>query len=60
MERRTHRAGVVVEDDETGEIVELDVRDRENALDVYEHALAYLPRRGHPGRARTPPHAAAT
>jgi hypothetical protein len=58
--RRTHRSGVVVEDDETGQIVELDVRERENALDVYEHALAYLPRRGHPGRtAPAPPHAAA-
>jgi hypothetical protein len=57
--RRTHRAGVVVQDDATGEIVELDVRERENALDVYEHALAYLPRRGHPGRPPAPPHAAA-
>jgi len=48
--RRTHRAAVLVEDDETGETVELEVRERENALDVYEHALAYAPRRGHPGR----------
>jgi len=48
--RRTHRAAVVVEDDETGETLQLDVRERENALDVYEHALAYAPRRGHPGR----------
>jgi hypothetical protein len=48
--RRKHRAAVVVEDDETGETVELDVRERENPLDVYEHALAYVPRRGHPGR----------
>lgn len=47
--RRTHRAAVLVEDDETGETVELEVRERENALDVYEHALAYAPRRGHPG-----------
>jgi hypothetical protein len=57
--RRTRRAGVVVEDDETGETVELDVQERENALDVYEHALAYAPRRGHPGRPETPPRAAA-
>ena len=48
--RRTHRAGVVVEDEETGATVELDVRERESALDVYEHALAYALRRGHPGR----------
>jgi hypothetical protein len=47
--RRKHRAAVVVEDDATGETVELDVGERENALDVYEHALAYAPRRGHPG-----------
>ena len=57
--RRTHRAGVVVEDDETGETIELDVRERENPLDVYEHALAYVSRRGHPGRQQTPPPAAA-
>ena len=48
--KRTHRAAVVVEDDATGETVELDVQERDNPLDVYEHALAYAPRRGHPGR----------
>ena len=57
--RRTHRAGVVVEDDETGETVELDVLERENPLDVYEHAFAYATRRGHPGRPPTPPRALA-
>ena len=52
--RRTHRAAVVVEDDATGETVELDVGERESALDVYEHALAYASRRGHPGRPEAP------
>jgi hypothetical protein len=57
--RRTHRAAVVVEDDATGETVELDVRDRDNPLDVYEHALAYAPRRGRPGRPPVVPKLAA-
>ena len=48
--RRLHRAAVVVEDDVTGEIVELDVSASDDPLDLYEHALAYAPRRGHPGR----------
>ncbi len=48
--RRRHRAAVVIEDDATGELVELDVRDRENALELYEHPYAYLAARGHPGR----------
>lgn len=47
--RRTHRTAVVVENDATGEAVELEVREGDNPLDVYEHALAYAPRRGHPG-----------
>ena len=42
--RRTNRAAVVVE---------IEVRKGENALDVYEHALAYLPTRAFPGRPRT-------
>ena len=45
--RRYHRAAVVVDDESTGDAVELEVTAGENALDVYEHALAYLPRRGH-------------
>jgi hypothetical protein len=48
--RRRQRAAVVVEDDATGELVELDVRERENPLELYEHAFAYLPTRGHPGK----------
>ena len=48
--RRLHRAAVVVEDDDTGEIVELEVEQSDDPLDLYEHALAYAPRRGRPGR----------
>ena len=58
--RRTHRAAVLVEDDASGETVELDVSDRENALDVYDHALAYAPQRGHLGRRQGPHLRAAT
>jgi hypothetical protein len=32
----------------------MEVRENENALDLYEHALAYLPSRAFPGRPRTP------
>jgi hypothetical protein len=52
--RRFRRAAVVVEDDDTGEIAELEVEKNENPLDVYEHALAYATRRGHPGRHAAP------
>jgi hypothetical protein len=48
--RRRHRAAVVVEEDATGELLELDVRERENPLELYQHPYAYLPRRGHPGK----------
>ena len=48
--RRYHRAAVVVEDDDTGEILELEVAGNDDPLDLYEHALAYAPRRGRPGR----------
>lgn len=48
--RRLQRAAVVVEDDDTGEIVELEVGKSDDPLDLYEHALAYAPRRGRPGR----------
>jgi hypothetical protein len=50
--RRANRAAVVVEDGVTGEVVEMEVRENESALDVYEHALAYLPTRAFPGRTR--------
>jgi hypothetical protein len=53
--RRFRRAAVVVEDGNTGEIMELEVGQNDDPLDLYEHALAYAPRRGRPGR-----HAAAT
>lgn len=48
--RRRHRAAVVVEEDATGELVQLDIRERENPLELYEHPYAYLPARGRPGR----------
>lgn len=53
--RRRHRAAVVVDDAPTGELVELDVGERDNPLELFEHPYAYLPRRGHPGRRRNPP-----
>jgi hypothetical protein len=48
--RRLHRAAVVIEDGDTGEVVELEVGQSDDPLDLYEHALAYAPRRGRPGR----------
>jgi len=48
--RRLGRAAVVVQDGDTGEIVELEVGRSDDPLDLYEHALAYAPRRGRPGR----------
>ena len=42
---------MVVEEDATGELVELDVGERENALELFQHPYAYMPLRGHPGRA---------
>lgn len=47
--RRLHRAAVVVHEDATGDLLELDIRDRDNPLDLYEHPYAYVPARGHPG-----------
>jgi hypothetical protein len=45
---------VVVAEDATGEVVELDIRERENPLELYEHPYVYIPARGHPGwRPRT-------
>ena len=48
--RRRHRAAVVVEEDATGELVQLDIGDRDNPLELYEHPYAYLTTRGHPGK----------
>jgi hypothetical protein len=48
--RRTGRTAVVVEEDSTGEVVELEVDGLENPLELYRHPYAYIPRRGHPGR----------
>jgi hypothetical protein len=54
--RRRHRAAVVLEEDATGELVELNVQDRENPLELYQHPYAYLKARGHPGKRFDPPH----
>ncbi len=48
--RRRHRAAVVVDEEATGELFELDVRERENPLELFTHPYAYLPARGHPGQ----------
>jgi hypothetical protein len=48
--RRRRRAAVVVDDDATGQLVQLDVGERDNPLELFEHPYAYLPTRGHPGR----------
>jgi hypothetical protein len=53
--RRRHRAAVVIEDDSTGELVQLDIQERDNPLELYQHPYAYLPRRGHPGKPFNPP-----
>jgi hypothetical protein len=52
--RRRHRAAVVVEDDSTGELVQLDIQDRDNPLELYQHPYAYLTSRGHPGKHADP------
>lgn len=57
--RRTGRAAVVVEEDATGELVELHVGEHENPLELFRHPYAYMPRRGHPGRAIGRPERAA-
>jgi len=48
--RRRHRAAVVVEEDATGDLVELDIGERENPLELFQHPYAYIPTRGHPGK----------
>ena len=53
--RRRHRAAVVVEEDATGELVQLDICERENPLELYQHPYAYVPTRGHPGKRRNTP-----
>lgn len=49
--RRAGRAAVVVEEDTTGELIELDVGEDENPLELFNHPYAYMRLRGHPGRA---------
>ena len=53
--RRFHRAAVIVEDDDTGEIAELEVEQKRRPLDLYEHALAYGFAPRPPGRHAGPP-----
>jgi len=48
--RRQHRAAVVLEEDATGELVELEIHEQENPLQLYQHPYAYLNTRGHPGK----------
>jgi hypothetical protein len=53
--RRWHRAAVVVEEDATGELVQLDIEEEDNPLELYQHPYAYLTTRGHPGTRVNPP-----
>jgi hypothetical protein len=46
--RRTGRAAVVVED-ATGEVIEMEVHERENPLELFQHPYVYAAQRGHPG-----------
>ncbi len=48
--RRRHRAAVVVDEDATGELVQIDVHERENPLNLFDHPYAYLSSRGRPGK----------
>ena len=57
--RRRRRAAVLVDEDATGELVELDVREGENPLRLYQHPYVYLSTRGHPGKRSAPPELAA-
>jgi len=52
--RRSNRAAVVVDDSATGQLAEIEVQEGENALELFEHALAYLHSRGRPGRPYVP------
>lgn len=44
--RRTHRAAVLLEDEATGETVELAVGPADDPLDVFNHPYAYAAARG--------------
>jgi hypothetical protein len=48
--RRWRRAAIVVDEDATGELVQLDIGERDNPLELYHHPYAYLATRGHPGK----------
>jgi hypothetical protein len=53
--RHRQRAAVVLEEESTGEHVELDIQERDNPLELYQHPYAYVSRRGHPGKPSSPP-----
>lgn len=53
--RRLHRAAVVIDDDSTGELVQLDIQEQDNPLELYQHPYPYLKARGHPGKRLNPP-----
>jgi hypothetical protein len=44
--RRTGRAAVVVEDDSTGETIELEIGKNDDPLELYDHPFAYANERG--------------
>ena len=44
--RCSGRAAVLVDDETTGEIFELDVRAQDNPLELFEHPFVYLVARG--------------
>jgi hypothetical protein len=47
--RDTGRAAVVVEDEATGEVAEIEVLPGENPLELFEHPYVYVPTRGRIG-----------
>lgn len=44
--RRTGRAAVVVEDDSTGDVIELEIGKDDDPLEVYDHPFVYASARG--------------
>ena len=47
--RRSGRAAVVIADDATGEVSEIEVDAGENPLELFQHPFAVVTTRGHPG-----------
>jgi hypothetical protein len=44
--KRTHRAAVTLEDDATGELIELALAPTDDPLDVFDHPYVYAAARG--------------